>query len=194
MSAMPDPIDTPPSTELPSPSGGDLKASRRRLLQGALAGAPVLMTLVSRPVLAATCTTPSGFVSANASHPGAASCSGNGPTTWYTNRNVNNFWPSPYKPNDNFKKYFTPDLTLPGNNNPKLEDVVNPAQTTNPVARYIVAALLNAGPPSLTSVLTANDVKAMWTEFATTGFSPSSGVHWTADEIVEYLKSTMTSA
>jgi hypothetical protein len=188
---MSDPTDTPSSAELPSPSGGDLKASRRRLLQGALASAPVLMTLVSRPVLAAQCTTPSGFVSANASHPGAAICSGNGPTSWYNNQAS---WPSPYKPNDNFKKYFTPDLTLPGNNNPKLVDVVNPSQTTNPVARYIVAALLNAGPPSLTSVLTANDVKAMWTEFATTGFSPSSGVHWTADEIVDYLRSTMTSA
>lgn len=187
---MPDPTDTPSSTEPPSPSGGDLKASRRRLLQGGLAATPVLMTLISRPVLAqSTCTTPSGFVSANASHPGAPVCSGNGPTTWYNNRNTS--WPSPYKPNDNFKKYFTPDLMLPGNNNPKLEDVVNPSQTTNAVARYVVAALLNAGPPSLTPVLSANAVKSIWTEFATGGsFSPSAGAHWTADEIVDYVRST----
>jgi hypothetical protein len=190
MSGMPDPTDTPSSTEPKSPSGGDPKVSRRRLLQGALGAAPVLMTLVSRPVLAQTCTTPSGFVSTNASHPGAAVCSGNGPTYWFNNQGI---WPDPYKTNDNFKKYFTPDLTLPSNNNPKLVDVVDPAQTTNAVARYVVAALLNAGPPSLTPVLTANDVKAIWTEFGTGGsFSPSSGVHWTADEIVDYLRSTMS--
>ncbi len=62
MSGMPDPTDTPPSAEPPSSAGGEPKASRRRLLQGALASAPVLMTLVSRPVLAETCKTPSGYV------------------------------------------------------------------------------------------------------------------------------------
>jgi hypothetical protein len=188
MSGMPEPTDKTASTKPQSSASGDPRSGRRRLLQGALAGAPVLMTLVSRPVLAQQCQTPSGFVSANASHPGALVCSGNGPTYWFQNQ-AN--WPSTYKPNDNFKKYFSPDLTLPGNNNPKLEDVLNPLQTTNDVARYLVAALLNAGPPSLTPVLSANDVKNIWTEFATTGsFSPSSGVHWNANEIVEYVRST----
>jgi len=188
---MHEPTDKTSSTKPPSSASGDPKSGRRRLLQGALAGAPVLMTLVSRPVLAQQCQTPSGFVSANASHPGAAVCSGNGPTYWYQNQAA---WPLPYKTNDNFKKYFTPDLTLPGNNNPKLVDVVNPSQTTNDVARYVVAALLNAGPPSLTPVLSANAVKNIWTEFGTAGsFSPSSGVHWNASDIVDYLQSTTNS-
>src|SRR5438552_17349326 len=101
MSEMLDPTDTPSNAEPQPSAGGDLKASRRRLLQGGLAAAPVLMTLVSRPVLASsTCTTPSGFVSINASHPGAPVCDGNGPTYWY---NVQSTWPSSHKTNDNFK-------------------------------------------------------------------------------------------
>src|SRR5437867_3810900 len=108
---MPDPVDTKPKP--PPPASVDPQAQRRRLLQGALATAPVLMTLVSRPVLAQdTCTTPSGFVSANASHPGAALCSGNGPVYWYGHQDA---WPGTgsgkFKPNDKFKKYFDPDLS-----------------------------------------------------------------------------------
>jgi hypothetical protein len=58
-----------------------------------------------------------------------------------------------------------------------------------------VAALLNTGPPLLTPVLSANVVKAIWSEFGGGGsFSPSSGAHWTAGEIVDYLTSTMTSS
>ena len=188
---MPDPTDTPPSTEPPSPSSGDPKASRRRLLQGALASAPVLMTLVSRPVLAAQCQTPSGFVSANASHPGAAICSGNGPVYWSGHQDA---WPGTgndkFKPQDKFSKHFNPDLS----GNPTLIQVLDPS-FPNAVARYVVAALLNTGPPLLTPVLSANAVKGIWTEFGTGGsFSPSSGVHWTADEIVAYLRPTMTTS
>jgi hypothetical protein len=187
---MPDPTKPPSSPDSASVSDPNLKATRRRLLQGGLAAAPVLMTLASRPVLAQTCTTPSGYVSANASRPGGSSCSGYGPSHWYGQIN----WPSTYKPNDNFKKYFSPDLTLPNvSGATKLIDVVNPAQTTNVVARYLVAALLNTGPPVLTPVLsTAAAVTGMWSEFAQAGsYSPSSGAFWSADELIDYLQTTM---
>ena len=186
---MPDPTDTPPSAEPPSSAGGDPNASRRRLLQGALASAPVLMTLVSRPVLAVTtCKTPSGFVSINASHPGEPVCSGNGPTYWFQHTNA---WPPSFNSNsDHFKKYFDPDLT----SNPKLTEVLDPAKGYSNVARYLVAALLNTGPPVLTPVLSYPfPLKHIWSEFAGPSghFSPSSGASWDANEIVSYLSSTM---
>ena len=188
---MPEPTDKPSSTEPPPSASGDPRVSRRRLLQGALASAPVLMTLVSRPVLAqSTCTTPSGFVSANASHPGAAHCSGNGPKYWYDHQSA---WPHDYNPHGkHFKHYFDPDLS----GNPKLTEVLNPAGGYNDVARYLVAALLNIGPPVLTPVLLyPYPLKHIWSEFAASGhFSPSSGASWDASEIVNYLQSTMTTA
>src|SRR6266446_8785038 len=94
---MPEPTETPCSAEPPSSAGGDLKASRRRLLQGGLAAAPVLMTLVSRPVLARQCTSPSGFVSGNASTPGrGVDCTGHTPEYWANPIHFSG-WPSPYK-------------------------------------------------------------------------------------------------
>jgi hypothetical protein len=96
-------------------------------------------------------------------------------------------WPSNYKPNDNFKKYFSPDLTLPNvPGGTKLIDVVNPAQTTNVVARYLVAALLNTGPPVLTPFCRQRAaVTSIWSEFAQAdpSYSPSSGAFWRPDEL-----------
>ena len=200
---MPDPTDTPFSAEPQSSAGGELKASRRRLLQGGLAAAPVLMTLVSRPVLAQNiCTTPSGFVSINASHPGAARCSGGFPSYWVNYQA--HPWPSPYYPTKvtgpgghnptDFKDVFKPNLT----SNPSLLEVLQGnagarVSTTDVVAQYVSAALLNAASGSLTPVLTVSLVLDIWSEFANTQrFTPSSGASWDANEIVDYLKTTMT--
>lgn len=196
---MPDPGDKPSSTESPPPAGGDPNASRRRLLQGGLAAAPVLMTLVSRPVLSqGSCTTPSGFVSANASMAGrGVTCSGHAPTYWANSQHLNE-WPSAYFPTKvtgpgghnptYFKDVFKPNLSA----SPTLLEVLaitgNP---TNDVARYVVAALLNAA-AGLAPVLSISLVKDIWSEFASTGsFSPSSGAHWNSSEIIAYLSTTM---
>jgi hypothetical protein len=197
MSAMPDPTDTPSSTEPPSPSGWDLKASRRRLLQGGLAAAPVLMTLISRPVLARQCQTPSGYVSANASTAGrAVSCIGVSPDGWKnaTNRD----WPEGFPRNRPFNSFFNSPPYPPFNGPPPttLLDVLNLPATApiNDVARLIVAALLNAA-AGYTPVLTTVVVKHIWEEYYTTGFgffSPSSGAQWNHDEIIDYLLTTLS--
>ena len=63
----------------------------------------------------------------------------------------------------------------------------------NNVARDIVAALLNAH-AGYTPSLSVGAVKGIWSEFITTGsFSPTSGVHWSADDIIAYLHTTMPS-
>jgi hypothetical protein len=198
MSRMPDPTDTPPSAKPPS-SVGDPRASRRRLLQGGLAAAPVLMTLVSRPVLARQCTSPSGFVSANASTAGrGVDCMGHTPEYWANPMHFSD-WPSGYNAAppgqvSRFNAYFNPNIN-PGN--PTLVAVLQGnAGTDNAamdnVAKYLVAALLNAGPPVLSPVLLGPAIRDIWSEFATTGFfTPTAGARWDANEIVEYLSTTM---
>jgi len=181
--------DTP--SKPPSPASLDPQAQRRRLLQGALATAPVLMTLVSRPVLAATCTTPSGYVSLNASTAGrGVACMGRPPQYWIDASAVNP--PPPGFPNTStlFDSLFAHDsLHYPGKT---LLDVLKlQGGAPDDVARLIVATLLNVL-TGLTPVLTVAAVEDIWSEYLATGsFSPSSGASWNHDEIIDYLQTTM---
>src|SRR6266705_5594656 len=123
-------------------------AGRRRLLRGGLAAAPVLLTLVSRPVLAQQCTTPSGYVSLNASTAGrGVACSGHLPSYWANPLNFGQ-WPSGYKPTNPQATLFGPPQGVfgnsPYNGNPTLLDVLNAAATphnatTDKVAMYVSA-------------------------------------------------------
>jgi len=100
---------------------GPARPSRRRMLHGGLAAGPVLMTLVSRPVLGAVqCVTPSAFCSGNASVLGADQlCEGRTPDYWLDNPN----WPAPYTQDTPFNDVF-------GSNPPyecqTLADVLSP--------------------------------------------------------------------
>src|SRR6266571_6753426 len=113
---MTDPTKTNSRSD-PSPPSADPVAGRRRLLQGGLAAGPVLMTLVSRPVLAqqaGLCTTPSGFVSANASTAGrGVICAGHTPAFWANSQNFS-LWPAGYNPQppgtvSRFNAFFNPN-------------------------------------------------------------------------------------
>jgi alpha-ketoglutarate-dependent taurine dioxygenase len=125
-------------------------------LQGGLAAAPGLMTLVSRPVLAQQCTTPSGSVSLNASTAGrGVACTGHQPGYWLANTSA---WNStPYNTKTHFDKVFAPHY--PGKT---LLYVLNLPATPpyDDVAGYSVAALLNLQ-ANLTPVLTFTVVKDM---------------------------------
>jgi hypothetical protein len=95
----------PPSVpDTPKVTGQQPQPVRRRLLHGGLAAGPVLMTLISRPVLGQVqCQTPSAFVSGNASLAGAAVlCEGHSADYWANNPN----WPSPYTPDTQFNDVF----------------------------------------------------------------------------------------
>src|SRR5690349_1726624 len=70
---------------------------RRRLLKAGVAAAPVLTTLVSRPVLGTQCTTCSAFTSMTGSRVSAYSaCTGRSPETWAGTKT----WPDPYHASD----------------------------------------------------------------------------------------------
>ena len=195
---MSDTDNSKPSLPPPAPDS-DLSTGRRRLLQGGLGAAPVLMTLVSRPVLAqrtGLCTSPSGFVSLNASNAGRnVACTGRSPTFWAGGSQAGNQWPFPYqslqpRPNTPFNTVFAPYQPYASKS---LLDVVKfPAGSAAPdsVARDIVASYLNAL-ANLTPPLSPVVVKDIWAEFIQTGFfSPSSGGHWNAAEIIDYLSTT----
>lgn len=195
---MSDSDNSKPSLPPPAPDS-DLSTGRRRLLQGGLGAAPVLMTLVSRPVLAqrtGLCTSPSGFVSLNASNAGRnVACTGRSPTFWAGGSQAGNQWPFPYqslqpRPNTPFNTVFA--SYQPYASKSLLDVVKFPAGSAAPdsVARDIVASYLNAL-ANLTPPLSPVVVKDIWAEFIQTGFfSPSSGGHWNAAEIIDYLSTT----
>src|SRR5665213_826245 len=122
-----------------------LAVGRRHLLRGAVGSVPVVLTLVSRPVIAggsAACKTASAFGSINASRPGGTVyCSGRTPGYWKTHTN----WPSPYKASgtqaSQFDAIFGSAGGYPGMS---LLAVLNlGGGGKDALARHIVAALLN---------------------------------------------------
>jgi hypothetical protein len=154
------------------------------------------LTVASRPVLGATCVSPSAYVSLPTSTPGMyGECSGKGPTGWI----ATDPWPDPYCRGpggcgeggaSRFKDYFNPELV----GNPTLLAVLE--QNESEVAKYVVAALLNYAAGLVPdTVLRESTIKHIWNEFATSGgfFTPARAASWTQAEIVDYLKSTMTS-
>ena len=193
--------------------GSTPSVARRRLLQGGLGLAPVLMTSAPRSVMAGgapgVCVPASSHASLNASRPDLLfTCSGRTPGYWKLDQWFGE-WPAPYrpvaagrnKPATTFNEVFGaaggyPSLTLldvlrlPGN------DVGRDA-----LARHIVAALLNAA-KGLTpnNVLSVSTVKMVWSAFVTRGYyEPTAGIKWYADYavpqgsggITPWLKSTM---
>jgi hypothetical protein len=163
--------------------------TRRRWLQAGLSAPPVVMTVVSRPVLGATqfCVPPSAYVSLPTSTPGMyGDCSGNGPDTW---KDANG-WPQQYPQSRKFNRDFSPPL----DDNPTYLQMLS---GDNDVAKYIVAAKLNLVAGLVPEgVLSAATLQHIWGEYATSGgFKPTtSGATWGPAEIVDYLRSTMTSS
>ena len=195
----------------PAPSdkaeSGTPNRGRRRLLQGGVGASPLLLTLVSRPVLGGNqCFTPSGFVSMPTSQHGQPQmCLGRTPGFWKQSQKFPE-WPSPpYWPTTvtgpgghkatTFNSVF--GLPSPYSNTKTLLDILQTmGGPPDDVGRHIVAALLNAA-KGWTPVLTVEQVKRIWREYISTGgglvgfYEPTAGVRWEHEEIVQYLTSTM---
>jgi hypothetical protein len=171
------------------------RAPRRRILQSGLAAAPVLLTLVSRPVLGGVrCQTCSayGSLAGSVAAKQFATCSGVSPATWVSLST----WPTPYRPTgQNATPYHCPTTGLQGDtfSGRTLRQVMNFSDDggTRTLARYIGAALLNAT-SGRTPTLTETTVRQMWNDLRSNGtFKPSAGIHWGAAEIVAYIKTTI---
>ena len=195
---MPDPTIPPSDAEDPSQADTARLANRRRLLQGGLAAGPVLMTLISRPVLATPgALTPSAFASGNVSLAAqGVATTGRTPGYWKQSQHYSS-WKPPFYPTT---------LQGPGGHKATLFDAVCTPQYAgktlldvlemgggppNDVARHIVAALLNAA-AQWTSVPSIQTVKGIWSEYVQKGyFEPTAGAKWDHTQIVTYLQSTM---
>jgi hypothetical protein len=204
---------TPPPE---SPGAGDapplpLSSTRRRLLQGGLAAAPVLMTVASRPVFGQECQSPSAAMSMPSSHVHApVPCSGLTPDQW---KAIPEQWPSPYlgqtptttSMNSQFAAlyaaqqptlYHCPTTGLGGHvfggkTMINVCGMTEGGRNVDTLGRYIVAALLNAR-SGRTPVLDEGGVRNMWNDMVNRGYyEPTAGVRWTASDIVAYLKTTM---
>jgi len=193
---MATPTNTPQQPDLPATQSAS-ERNRRRVIQSGLAAAPLLMTLLSRPVLGAVaCGTPSALLSASASRPAGPPCSGQPPAFWADRANFTS-WPAAYVPETTgvvdatpFSPTFSPPLTYvpPAT----LLDVLNLPVNQDDVACYSVAALLNAD-ANLTPPLPSTVVQGIWRDYASNGyFEPTAGVKWYAADIVTYFKSTMS--
>lgn len=190
-----------PETDVPATTD----AGRRRLLQGGLGVAPVVLTLASRSTFGDTstgqCTTPSGFVSGNTSKPGGSTgCGGQSPGYW---KNIDKHsWPSPFAP-DNF--FYSSGFvsgttinykTLLGIANPTMMDVMTAQGYQDPskIGFHVIGALLNQAAGMLPRYITQSMLYALFNEVATQGYYlpvPSMpSIKWYAGDVVTYLMNT----
>jgi hypothetical protein len=160
--------------------------------------APVVLTLLSRPVLGSQCLTTSAIDSTITSLTHQASvCSGLTVSSW-----IATTWPAPYKKttvNGINGWAATPYHCLTTGLNgttftgKTMLNVMNLADdgSINSLGRYIAAALLNAR-SGRTPVLSETTVRSMWNAYLAAGFyEPTAGVHWGPPQIVAYIQSTM---
>jgi hypothetical protein len=175
----------------------DDQLARRRLLRGSVAAAPVVLSVVSTPVMATTgtgsCTSASAFASINTSRAGAISttCGGQPPSYWVSCAGTKSkgyadtAWPTGYKPTDFFVTHFT--TAFSGcTSATTLLDVLNLPDTSGIKcsAKLTVAALLSAGKgaPYATTVMDPARCKTLWKQYApTASYSPTAGVMWYPD-------------
>jgi hypothetical protein len=190
--------------------------SRRRLVQGGAGAAPLLMTLISRPVLGqVTCQSTSAAMSMPTSHAHGQLpvCSGGSPTFWSQPENFNQ-WPAGYYPVGSagpvslasagdtatlggvvgheatlFAPHFLPSPYPPETT---LLAVLKKRGQPHSVARHLAAARLNVA-SGLVPVLNEATIQTIWLEYTSKGyFEPTAGVKWYAPEIVDYLATTET--
>jgi hypothetical protein len=186
-----DPATEPPAVENP----------RRRILRVGASSAPILLTLLSRPVLGAQCLTSSavGSTITSLTHQ-VSTCSGLAVSTWTA---ANTTWPDPYKQTTkngingwDATAFHCLTTGFGGTcfSGKTMLDVMKLADDggLNSLGRYVSAALLNAR-SNRTPVLSEFTVQSMWNAYigAKGYYEPTAGVHWGATEIVAYIKSTM---
>lgn len=206
-----------PIPETPDPSSasqGTIDQTRRKLASAGLGGSAVLLTLASRPVLGATCLTPSAAGSGNHSQHNPIACTPQNLQYWidHVPRNSggqvqnNTVWPgTTFKPGDAFHPLFTKGPYLNFSSNPSqtqsysLWEVLSGTTPNAPVpgptdlGKWFVAGLLNASANYYAGVIqpTGPDpsVRGIEDEFATNGyFQATAGKQWGASTIIAYLQ------
>jgi hypothetical protein len=208
-----------PNAPAPTPEATQAALiARRRLLRGSLGVAPVLMVSAPRSVMAGTCSTASAWTSAtlNTSH-AATTVQTNGrlPAHWKGcgPALAQSEWPTTCLIVDGngvrtdksqpFNSVFSTSYTA--YNGKSLMDVLgqNAASGGNDeLAKYVIAALLNARTGKTNCIVDEFTVQTIWTKCATGSFfEPTAGIQWKASwsnspgspgGCIAWLKSTMS--
>ena len=170
--------------------------ARRRLLRGAAIAGPVVLTLVSKPVLGANCISPSRTLSGNLSQIGnnIGNCSGKGITLWRgtdtsawpinKSTKFNNEFPAGLGANTKFLKS--------NGNKQNFSDVLalSSTNTDYKMAQHFIVALMNIRAGTVAaSALDETRLKQMWAEYATSGkYQPfAGGTSWYLNDIINYF-------
>jgi hypothetical protein len=157
--------------------------NRRRLIQSALVGVPVLLALKSTPVLACNSKSPSGFsTSGNLSHNGGNTGSdpAKGPAYWLGHITSNQFTGTGISTNTKFN-----DIFKPSSNSNSFLSVLN--SLTN-LESLIVAAYLDVKSGTFVPGVSELDIKMMWNG----SYKPNGGTSpWKLAESENYLRYTM---
>jgi len=175
--------------------GSSNTPSRRAWLRrGVAVATPVVVSLASAPVYAATnvCVLPSGYISAttfNSRHPGGLVCVLRGPSYWLMLPDTS--WPGG-NPNTKTKKFRLLFGDFEGTANNTLKQVLG--SPASELAKYCIAAYLNARAATLNfpSQLTADEAVKIYKSHH--GGSPSSLLvtNWTETQTVTWLKTLMS--
>lgn len=176
--------------------GSSNTPSRRAWLRrGVAVATPVIVSLASAPVYAATnvCVLPSGFMSVTtfaSRHPGAMVCVTSGPSYWQ--RQANSSWPNggATTATKKFKDVFA---ETEGIGNKTLREVLD-GSLGSELARYCIAAYLNAlnATNNFPTQLTPTEVIKIYQSFHGGGASSLLIAGWSQTETVTWLKTLMS--
>ena len=190
------PSHPPSATDHAPRAKTQLDDPRRRawLNRGAAAVTPVIASLASAPVHAVgTCVLPSGFVSAitfASRHPGASVCVVEGPNYWHSNVSVSGVWPA-----GTTTAVFTAIFSV----SEGVESGIVNATTLDAVlgggfsllAKYCIAAYLNASAGTLGFPLTTAHAMAIYKSYHGGPFSSLLLPSWTEAQTLAWLQVLM---
>jgi hypothetical protein len=189
-------------TGAPDATTAPVAASRRRFLGKGAVAAPAVLTLASSPALATgmACSSPSRAMSQHASAAGRGDsgiCNGISPGNYKAQTTAGKpgyYWPASCGPDVKMHPLFSGSRF----GSMSLKQVLNlvGAPDAQQVAFHLIGAYLNCLNGRIpTKVLTAAQVKAIYTSWDTTGGYPPfvGATPWTGTEIVTYLKNSKIS-
>lgn len=164
-------------------------AARRRFARAGLGASAALVTISSKAGMAVDiCTAPSGSLSGGllSRKPGAVvACEGRSPGYWKTH----NSWPC--ERTKTFGSVFSCPTDSPYHEC-TMADILEPKKwDANGVGRHLVATYLNILSGKI-NFLTVPQIQNIWNDLSRRGtYNPTAGVHWYAEDVVEYFQGTM---
>jgi len=196
--------DTPHNSPEPAKPQLGTSPARRRMLRGALGGVPVALAITTRPARALStlqCQTPSAAQSMNTSRVEEVQlCYGRTPEYWKDPSHFDK-WPHPfYAKSDKGLGVAASQFHAMGCSggqfgNATMLQVLEMGSNSGGQAQlgaYVCAAVLNAA-GGMTPVLDIPDVLNLWNECSNRGYyEATAGVRWSAGQVVQYLKTTMS--